>query len=58
MKQVWPGQSQGKWIDDCKLQRDDMIEWKAIYLFIFIFPYEQTLLTQVSNGTLIIRGYS
>ena len=32
MKQVKPTQSQEKWIADCKLQRDDLIDWTAVYL--------------------------
>ena len=32
IKQVWPTQSQEKWIAHCKLQGDDPIDWTAVYL--------------------------
>ena len=35
MKQVRPTQSQKKGIADCKLQRDDLIDWTAVYLSLF-----------------------
>ena len=39
MKQVW----QEKWIADCKLQGDDLIDWTAVYLS----PFKCTKLTKL-----------
>ena len=44
MKQVWPTQTQEKWITDCTLQRDDLIDWKAVYLS----SYKSTKVTKLT----------
>ena len=43
MKQLWPTQSQEKWIADCKLQGDDLIDWTAVYLS----PFKCTKVTKL-----------
>ena len=43
MKQVWPTQSQEKWIADWKLQGDDLIDWTAVYLS----PFKCTKVTKL-----------
>ena len=43
MKQVWPTYSQEKWITDCKLRGDDLIDWTAVYLL----PFKCTTVTKL-----------